>query len=191
MYAICITGIIVLIAQPALSCMCMPAHPQTHYCKSDYVIIARILRKTPAGKPGHDAYKIDIKKTYKMSEKAKLYLKEGRILTPSSDAQCGILPKIGKIYVISGHGGPNVRICNFVKEYKTMSIVERRGIAGAYRKGCSCKVNPCFGSICDDECKWPVSSKCETEHSVCVPNSRTKHCSWRHTPSYKACLINE
>lgn len=78
-----------------------------------------------------------------MSEKAKSYLKEGRIMTAKSESMCGLTLEIGKIYVIAGKNGPTVNLCNYVKAYKDMTTVERRGFAGLYRKGC----NACSVSI--------------------------------------------
>lgn len=75
-----------------------------------------------------------------MSPTANLQLKDGRLTTPSLDSLCGGLNlKIGKLYLIAGDS-PNIGICNYAKEYSQMTIVERRGFAGGYRKGCPCEV---------------------------------------------------
>lgn len=37
--------------------------------------------------------------------------------------------------------GPRIGICNYVKEYSRMTIVEKRGFAGGYKKGCACDVS--------------------------------------------------
>ncbi|KAJ6640207.1 Tissue inhibitor of metalloproteinase [Pseudolycoriella hygida] len=72
------------------ACMCQAEHPQTKYCKADYVIIARVLRKSVRRENNHDVYKILVKKSYKMSKTANHSLKDGRIITASSDSMCGI-----------------------------------------------------------------------------------------------------
>lgn len=76
-----------------------------------------------------------------MSEKAHHHLKEGRIITPSTESMCGIKPfKVGRLYLIAGRDA-HIGLCNYVKEYSKMTIVERRGFAGGYKKGCPCKVS--------------------------------------------------
>lgn len=74
------------------------------------------------------------------SAKTDVFLREGRVFVPAMDSLCGGLSlKIGKLYLIAGNS-QNINICSFVKEYSQMTIVERRGFAGAYKKGCSCDV---------------------------------------------------
>lgn len=75
----------------------------------------------------------------KMSEKAKHYLKHGRIFSAGNDGMCGIDFNLGELYLIAG-SSPNVGICNYVKQYSKMTLVEKRGVAGGYKKGCECKV---------------------------------------------------
>lgn len=77
-----------------------------------------------------------------------MFLREGRLLIPAMDSMCGGLSlKIGKLYLIAGTS-QNINICNFVKEYSEMTIVERRGFAGAYKKGCSCTVCELLIRLC-------------------------------------------
>ncbi|XP_037925254.1 tissue inhibitor of metalloproteinase [Hermetia illucens] len=192
-----ILGILFVISThiaPTEGCSCSPKHPQSFYCEADFVIIARILRKSVISKPYQNTYKIDIKKAYKMSEKAKSYLKEGRIMTAKSESMCGLTLEIGKIYVIAGKNGPTVNLCNYVKAYKDMTTVERRGFAGLYRKGCNaCSVRLCFYQepyACEDypdSCVWNPFKRCETKYSFCAPSGRGG-CHWRYTPAYKECI---
>lgn len=57
------------------------------------------------------------------------------------DSMCGIPSlKVGKLYLIAGNS-QKINICNYVKEYSEMTIVEKRGFAGAYKKGCACEVS--------------------------------------------------
>lgn len=75
------------------------------------------------------------------SPQSEHFLREGRLLTPGSDSLCGGLNlKVGKLYLIAGNS-KHISICNFVKEYSQMTIVERRGFAGGYKKGCACEVS--------------------------------------------------
>lgn len=47
--------------------------------------------------------------------------------------------KTGRLYMIAGNSS-QINICNYVKEYSEMTIVERRGFSGGYKKGCACEV---------------------------------------------------
>lgn len=51
-----------------------------------------------------------------------------------------IYTEIGQLYAIAGNSH-KVNLCQYVKEYSLMSITEKRGIAGAYKKGCACEVS--------------------------------------------------
>lgn len=48
--------------------------------------------------------------------------------------------EIGQLYAIAGNS-QKVGLCQYIKEYSKMSQVEKRGIAGAYKKGCGCEVS--------------------------------------------------
>ncbi|XP_037025642.1 tissue inhibitor of metalloproteinase [Bradysia coprophila] len=181
------------------ACMCQPEHPQTKYCKADYVIIARVLRKSVRRENHHDVYKILIKKSYKMSKNANHSLKDGRIITASSESMCGMQLNVGSLYVISGKDN-RVDICNnYVKEYSKMTIVERRGFAGGYKKGCLCEINMARWSPYQHQrlgtCNWELFSKCETNYGACVPSRGTMtpegkpvKCHWRQSPLYTDCI---
>ncbi|XP_036224719.1 tissue inhibitor of metalloproteinase [Bactrocera oleae] len=197
--ALMLLSLLALYSSPVEACSCMPSHPQTHFCNADYVVIIRVMRKSLRLVQDKIAYKVEVKKSYKMNEAGHKLLKHGRIVTPNSDAMCGINLDIGKLYVIAGRG-PYLNSCSYVKEYQKMSVIERRGFAGAYRKGCKCSVQPCFGQSCLSEhqsatsCKWSPFAKCETDYSACIPSHyRTPEgiiskCHWRRTPAYKKCM---
>lgn len=67
-------------------------------------------------------------------------LRHGRLLTPLEDSMCGVNLQLGKLYVIAGQGA-QLNLCNYVKEYQKMSIIERKGFSGVYRKACGCEVS--------------------------------------------------
>lgn len=75
-----------------------------------------------------------------MSKNANHSLKDGRIITPSTESMCGKKLNVGSLYVISGTDNQINMCSNYVKEYSKMTIVERRGFAGGYKKGCLCEV---------------------------------------------------
>lgn len=49
------------------------------------------------------------------------------------------MTEIGQLYAIAG-SSQKVGLCQYIKEYSKMTQVEKRGIAGAYKKGCGCEV---------------------------------------------------
>ncbi|XP_063703899.1 tissue inhibitor of metalloproteinase [Culicoides brevitarsis] len=184
---------------PTSACSCMPSHPQETYCNADYVIVARILSRR-AVQNHRFVYKIDIRKEYKMSEKAHHYLKHGRIFSAGNDGMCGIDFKLGELYLIAG-SSPNVGICNYVKQYSKMTLVEKRGVAGGYKKGCECKINYGYNNLFESRnriggCEWKGPwNECETDFGVCVPsrgyrdaNNKPTKCHWRRSNPYMACI---
>lgn len=195
---IVLVSLLAILTPTVDACSCSPQHPQTHFCEADYVIIMRVLRKSHRLVKDHLAYKIEIKKSYKMTDAAQNVLKHGRLSTALSDSMCGVDLEVGKLYVVAGKGS-KLTLCDYIKEYQKMSIIERRGFAGAYRKGCKCKVNLNFtGRLVQkpDSCQWSPFKKCETNFSLCVPvtyrtpEGLVSHCHWRKTPPYKACLAD-
>ena len=134
-----------------------------------------------------------------MSPEASRYLKQGRIMTAPFDSMCGVEFDIGQLYVIAGRSA-HVSICDFVKKYSELSIVEKRGIAGGYKKGCICNINPCFSNNCPSTvgtCTWNFFNECDTNYGVCIPSRGTydeegnpSKCHWRRSQPYLSCLNN-
>ncbi|CAG9807051.1 unnamed protein product [Chironomus riparius] len=188
-----------MLADETLACSCMPSHPQTSYCNAEYVIVARILRRSNRKINNHHVYKIDIVKSYKASEKAQQYLKQSRLITAPNDGLCGINFKIGQLYAIAGNS-QKIGLCQYVKEYSKMTQVEKRGIAGAYKKGCGCEINLCVNNMnCQTaprSCDWSLFNECETDYGICVPiksskiQSKQTKCQWRRSPLYQSCLLD-
>lgn len=81
-----------------------------------------------------------------MSNETNQLFRDGRLITPSHDSLCGISLKVGKLYLISASNS-RITLCDYIKEYSKMTIVERRGFAGGYKKGCSCDVRLIIVSI--------------------------------------------
>uniref|UniRef100_A0A1L8EDF8 Putative secreted metalloprotease n=1 Tax=Haematobia irritans TaxID=7368 RepID=A0A1L8EDF8_HAEIR len=191
---------VLFFATPAKACSCLPAHPQEHYCTADYVALVRVMRKSNKLVPNKVVYKLQVKKSYKMNDEGQRTLRHGRIMSSDSESMCGVNLELGRLYVIAGRGN-QLNSCQYYKEYKKMSIVERTGFTGAYKKGCSCRIRLSFGNrssdknLSFDECKWsPFSgSDCETRHSACFPSINRSFsepvikCRWRKTVSYDDC----
>lgn len=193
-----ILALVMVASLPATNaCSCLPQHPQTAYCESEYVIVAQVLRQT-ASKNHMDAYKIAIKKEYKMSDEARQLLRNGKLYTASSSSVCGITLEPNKLYAIAADSD-EVGLCDFIRPYSELSIVEKRGLAGIYRKGCRCKINQPGGykSQRVASCNWtPFAAKgnCETSYGSCVPAGIVKEdgtpikCHWRRSPRYGQCV---
>ncbi|XP_005186137.1 tissue inhibitor of metalloproteinase [Musca domestica] len=197
-------GTIMFYATPAEGCMCAPSHPQTHYCTADYVALIRVMRKSSKLVAGKIVYKVEVKKSYKMTPEGQRTLKHGRIMTSAHDSMCGVNLQLGRLYIIAGRGD-QLNLCHYAKEYKKMSIIERTGFTGAYKKGCACEISPCFGNRCLDgptkpnSCQWSPFAKCETDYSACMPTKTrspfsigdpTIKCRWRRTVQYDECRMN-
>uniref|UniRef100_A0A182XXI3 Uncharacterized protein n=1 Tax=Anopheles stephensi TaxID=30069 RepID=A0A182XXI3_ANOST len=155
MLAVVALGLLTVLLPTTESCSCYQQHPQTAFCDSQYVIIAQVLRRTASNDRALDAYKIAIKKEYK------------------------------------------VGLCDFVRPYSELSIVEKRGLAGIYRKGCKCKIDVCTRPKCTQKvgsCSWSPYSTCETSNSSCVPTGIVNEdgtpikCHWRRSLRYMQCL---
>ncbi|XP_053660944.1 tissue inhibitor of metalloproteinase [Anopheles marshallii] len=197
---VALLGLLAVLLPTAESCSCLPQHPQTAFCDSDYVIVAQVLRRTASkDRPHMDAYKIAIKKEYKMSEEARKLLRHGKLFTPSQSSLCGITLEPNKLYAIAANS-EQVGLCDFVRPYSDLSIVEKRGLAGIYRKGCKCKINQCWNQKCNQRvgsCNWtPFAPKgiCETSFGSCVPAGVVQEdgtpikCHWRRSPRFGQCM---
>lgn len=180
------------------ACSCLPEHAQTAYCEADYVIVAQILRKSKVKHNGNNVYKIVIKKEYKMNPRAQKLLKPGKLITPAMDSMCGLQLEINQLYAIAAQD-IHVGLCSFVRKYSDLTIVEKRGLAGIYRKGCPCKIKPCFSSNCNvniGSCNWTPWESCEADYGSCIPargnflNGSPAKCHWRRTPMYQKCKNN-
>ncbi|EAU75995.2 AGAP003319-PA [Anopheles gambiae str. PEST] len=194
-----IIGLAMVMLPTAETCSCLPQHPQTAFCDSQYVIVAQVLRKTASKNEAMDAYKIAIKKEYKMSDEARQLLNHGKLYTSTMDSACGIKLKPSTLYAIAANS-EQVGLCDFIRPYDELSLVEKRGLAGVYRKGCKCKINHCWDDKCHQRlgsCNWtPFAPKgiCETSYGSCVPAGVTKKngapikCHWRRSPRFGQCV---
>ncbi|XP_055699688.1 tissue inhibitor of metalloproteinase [Phlebotomus papatasi] len=181
------------------ACSCAPEHPQTQICNAEFAIIARVLGRYIRYANKQVVYKLQVWKTYKAKDREPQDLKVRRIVTSSmSDSSCGVNLKPGKTYAIAARRS-HINICDFVKEYKKLTVVERRGIAMAYKKGCSCEIQPCFTNNCppmEGTCNWSFMSPCETNYGVCIPSRGTftpdgkpTKCHWKRSSPYMSCIM--
>jgi len=179
-------------------CSCIKRHPQEHYCTADFVVLAHVKRIVQSNAKYNLAYKVRIKKEFKVTEQGRAALAYGRILTPSHDASCGIRLKPGRRYVLSGtinQGKPWINLCNWHEEWDRMTSVQRKGFRKLYERECDCKVMEChwWGGRCPSTtsaCVWRTAFDkfdCQGEHSICVRNDDAT-CRWSHSRSFRECM---
>lgn len=136
-----------------------------------------------------------------MSPQAKKYLKGGRVFTSVFDSMCGVTLAVNQVYVIMGRSGKLNQCSDYIQRYSDLTIVNKRGIAGGYKKGCACDVMPCFREgHCErfeGECLWSPHSECQTKYGSCVPTrglfndeGKPTKCHWRRSTPFLMCSQN-
>lgn len=183
------------------SCSCNRAHPQEHYCNSDFVILARVKKMQivnetfyPNYKIPTKVYKVRVRKEFKISEKGLVALKSGKIHTPLDSSTCGVNLQVGKLYVLSGQINSlraNINLCRMALEWNTLTRRQRKGLKMMYKRGCGCQIQSCSSSSkwCNhskskDTCHW--WSKCEIEEGICLRQNHG-YCAWNRNKKLTAC----
>ncbi|XP_023029098.2 tissue inhibitor of metalloproteinase [Leptinotarsa decemlineata] len=171
-------------------CSCMPSHPQEQFCKSDFVILARVKRERIFNQTFSKVYKVRVRKEFKVSEKGVLALKSGRLNTPMYDSMCGVQLELGKLYVISGRIfslRAHVNMCGMIMPWESLTRRQRKGLRLLYGHGCSCGIQHCVpGRRCHhqrDSCNW--RSHCEEKEGICL--RQPKACVWARTQALSKC----
>ncbi|KAH1009721.1 hypothetical protein HUJ04_002035 [Dendroctonus ponderosae] len=177
------------------ACSCMISHPQDHYCRSDFVILARVKKEQITVSTGSIVYKVRVRKEFKISEKGLVALKSGKIHTSIYGSMCGVQLTIGKLYVLSGTINSlraYVNACNMIEEWKHLTKRQRKGLKLMYKHGCSCKVKNCLYHRCNnsfkqrDSCVW--NSTCETLDGICLRQANGS-CMWNKNKMLTACRV--
>lgn len=142
-----------------------------------------------------------------MNDRARDLLRDGKLVTAADSSMCGQPLTLGKLYMIAGRSA-RVSLCSYAQPYGRMSLVERRGFAGGYRKGCECDVqmqmwsesgaddgmNGLVAASQPGQCEWDTQNRCQTRLGACVPsrgafNATTRPaCHWRSSEEYNMCL---
>lgn len=105
-------------------------------------------------------YKIRIRKEYKMSEKAVVALKSGRLLTALEDSMCGVDLDVGQLYVIGGKVTSlqaRINLCGFTENWRNLTNRQRKGLRRMYHHGCHCQIHFCPSGRCaknKNQCNW-------------------------------------
>ncbi|EFA12156.1 Tissue inhibitor of metalloproteases-like Protein [Tribolium castaneum] len=173
------------------ACSCMGYHPQTQYCRADFVILARVKRSTVLN--SLKVYKVRIRKTYKGSDKATVALKSGRLLTASDEAMCGANLEAGRVYAISGQVNSlkaHINLCGMAIPWRNLTRRQRKGLKSVYKKGCDCRIEYCAGRKCHktpDTCLL-TNRFCHPKQAICL-RQKSRKCMWGRNDDLKKCLL--
>lgn len=183
------------------ACSCHKRHPQEHFCSADFVVLAQVKRIVTDRSEWSRAYKVRIKKEFKVTAKGRVALSYGRILTPAHASTCGIRLKPGRRYLLTGNirgGKPWINLCNWSQDWDRMTAIQRKGFRRLYQRGCDCKVVEChWWSKCPPPatsqaaCTWSTASDwpldCQQLHAICWRNAQGQ-CRWSQSRSLKECV---
>ncbi|XP_012270738.1 tissue inhibitor of metalloproteinase [Orussus abietinus] len=197
----CLVGLssLVLPFQEAEACSCVPTHPQTHFCESDFVAVVRV-RKFFLINEYEIAYQVKVSRIFKATPKAELALKRGLLLTPTLDAMCGVNLDLGDTYVVSGRTNgdkPTISICGLTLRWSEVTSRQRKGFRQLYRYGCVCEIlytqwwrkGTVLESAGGKRCLWesaPGPQVCQENHGICTPGPGG--CHWMPSVPYKNCI---
>lgn len=173
------------------ACSCSRSHPQENYCTSDFVIVARIRKQFNLNY--QKVYKARIRKEFKMSEKAKIALKSGKLLTAVSDSLCGAGLEVGKVYLITGRVQglqAYISLCNFVKPWNNLTNRQRKGFRLIYSRGCNCLISNMYHlPPRKNVCSWNYTT-CQQNYGICL-QSPSGQCNWSKSIDLKRCITGE
>ncbi|CAG9115359.1 hypothetical protein JYU34_016479 [Plutella xylostella] len=174
------------------ACSCAPAHPQTQFCNSDFVIVGRV-QKMFKGNEYYNAYKLKIRNVFKSSPKAAVALKSSRILTPSQDSFCGVTLRPRETYVITGtvhQLQAHVNLCGLVSKWRDVTPRQRKGFRMLYKQGCTCKVHMTRRRTKSPNTCVTNFNECFESHGICLHDSKGK-CRWTRAPALTRCFQSQ
>ncbi|XP_052679999.1 metalloproteinase inhibitor 3-like [Crassostrea angulata] len=146
------------------ACTCARTHPQEQFCNSDFVVRARILRRTVTDSTEFENvfYTVLIRQNYKRRQYP-IRPPVQSIYTASQSASCGASFVIGREYIISGSIQNNrwrTSLCSFNRETSSLNQFQRNALNfGYYRNNCSCNIRYC-GFTDDPTCTVPGRNEC-------------------------------
>ncbi|XP_033210329.1 metalloproteinase inhibitor 3 isoform X2 [Belonocnema kinseyi] len=179
------------------ACSCAPAHPQTKFCKADFVAVIKV--KDLEEGEFENLYRVKVKRVFKSNPEHNMIL-EDELWTPSTDGMCGVTLNLNMTYVVSGSmrsGKPFISICDLSMPWAKTTKRQRKGFRQLYREGCKCKIvfTPFQwkGTVLEKaggkQCLWesePGPLICQEEHGICMQGHGG--CSWVPSVSYKNCI---
>ncbi|XP_068630534.1 tissue inhibitor of metalloproteinase [Battus philenor] len=184
--------LLVLVAaswRAADSCSCAPEHPQTHFCKSDFVIVGRV-QKIFRVNDSHDAYKVKIRNIYKTTPKAAKVLESGRLVTPSMESLCNVNLEPRETYVITGqivYSQAFIHSCGYINKWRDVTPRQRKGFRLLYKQGCDCKVRVTRRRTKSPNTCVTNYDNCFERNGICL-HDRERRCRWTRAPALTRCL---
>ncbi|XP_038061038.1 uncharacterized protein LOC119731834 [Patiria miniata] len=209
-----------LVLPSVLSCMCQPTHPQRQFCRADLVIIGRVQTKLflhgppdpsiLSGQPTIVSYKIHITSVKKGQGYAgqlwNVQDNELVVNTTARNVSCGVpWLEVGQRYLLTVNvvnGKASLQFCHFHRPYSELTTMQRRGINGAYNRGCApqCQIYTCRPyAYCppttpnDITCIHGNSNThedCYYHHGYCMAKPTGK-CAWKTIPIFDACVSSK
>ncbi|XP_014209329.1 tissue inhibitor of metalloproteinase [Copidosoma floridanum] len=189
-----------LTAKTTEGCSCALTHPQTQFCEADFVMHVQVMDKTDTLDSRDTAYKVEMKKMFKVSNSSYQDLFKEYLYTSNLESTCGVSLHTGEEYVVSGQIYDEkwrLSLCNIVMPWKKVTQRQRRGYEGLYAKSCACKVrytrfkdkgkvlNRGGGKLCLWEDR-PGPLECQEKYGICMLiDSR---CSWKPSKPYDRCI---
>lgn len=187
--------------QRVLACSCMRSHPQSLYCKSDYVAVVRV-KNVEQKNDVQMAYHVKVNKVFKdrNSINPVNFPRREILWTMVSDSLCGVVLNVGETYVISGSIGKgriHLSLCGLYMRWSEVPPRQRKGFRGFFHRGCACDINytPWWrkGEHLElggrKRCLWesePGPSHCQETYGICLASSGG--CSWAPSLPYNACI---
>nr|XP_022300480.1 metalloproteinase inhibitor 3-like [Crassostrea virginica] len=175
---LCVVSVVVITE----ACKCFLSHPQTNFCRSDYVIKARILGESNVDN-FRKKYKVQVLVNYKSGYTRPFRDSVIWISTATQSAACGVTFDIGNTYVITGsisNGEFNTHTCTWNSKVTDLTSFQRNALQnGIYRDNCNCKIRSCPHNVCEqgEGCLAPyATSSCYDEQAACTRSLGT--CQW-------------
>lgn len=183
------------------SCSCLPSHPQTQFCNSDFVLMVKVKEGKLNVTEQMVGYHVVIKKVFKMTDKASLALKSKVVWSAQDDATCGVKLQDNMKYLITGRTHNNkasISLCSYHQQWNLLTPKQRKGFRLLYKQGCECKVQV---SYCRDGTRWCPRNQntclwetwrdpqggCQSQHAICMQQAHGK-CDWNKSKTYRSCL---
>ncbi|XP_078520882.1 metalloproteinase inhibitor 1-like [Lissotriton helveticus] len=184
-----VAGLLILeINSPVDACSCLPSVLQNSYCYPDTNVL-EVKFLGPLQKPdGTKGYNVLIDTVLK----GDAALKSHTFIDSMSATSCEYhhdpngfnVPYVVTVSIINGV--LRMGDCSYRKLSSAMTPQQKEGVKGAYQKGCTCNIMPCFAKPCPS----PEPKTCtleqyeggngeeKTKSQVCVPKTGTE-CVWK------------
>lgn len=186
-------------SQRVEACSCQYSHPQTQFCRAEFVVLARVMKHIP-GDSYESAYRVKIHKKFKLSHNAEHALKDGLLYTASSDGMCGVNLQRGSTYVVSGvviEGKPRINLCGLATLWSQVTPRQRKGFRMLYHHNCVCNIQytpwyhkgVALDTVAGKRCLWessPGPQDCQEQHGLCMKGP--SGCAWFPSVAYKNCI---